>query len=277
MTRTRNLRRASLAAALSLTLAACGGGSDADSAADDDVATTEAETTTTAAETTTTEAEIKTTEAETTTTEAVAEVAMSAELEAFCGLRAQADAIGDPENFFDPDSVQSWFEQNLSLIQDAATIAPDEIADDMGTLVASTEELQAVFEEYGYDIVAIPEAELDAAGAAGEDASDRVSDFVDTNCPEGTVTDDVESATEGIEALDAAELESLLASEEGRDLVIEGFVSTTGLTTDQAGCFLDAMPVEELAALTAQDLAGAPSLFAALASCEIDISTLVPS
>ena len=276
MTRTRTLRRAGLLAALALTLAACGGGSDADSAADD-TATTEAETSTTEAVTTTTEEETTTTEAETATTEAMVEVAMSAELEAFCGLRAQADEIGDPENFFDPESVQSWFEQNLSLMQDGAAIAPDEIADDMATMVASTEGLQAVFEEYGYDIVAIPEAELDAAGAAGEVASDRVSDFVDTNCPEGTVADEVESATDGIEALDPAGLESLLASEEGRDLVIEGFVSTTGLTTDQAGCFLDAMPVEELAALTAQDLAGAPSLFAALASCEIDISTLIPS
>ncbi len=271
MIRTRTSRPVSLIAALALTLAACGGGSDADTAADAD--TTEAETTTTEAETTTTEA-VTTTEAAPKTTEAMAEVSMTPELEAFCGLRAQADAISDPENFFDPESVQTWFEDNLALMRQGAEVAPDQISGDMATMVAATEELQTLFEEYGYDIISIPEAELDATGSEVDDASDRVSDFVDTNCPEGTVT---EEALDELPEIDPAELESLLATEEGRALVVEGFASQTGLATEQVECFLDELPAEEFSALAAQDLAGAPSLFIALAACEIDISQLLPA
>ncbi len=261
-------RTASLFLGAALALAACGGGSDAETA-DADTTTTAEATTTTAEETTTTTEATTTTVEETTTT--MVEISNDPDVDAFCGLRAQADALGDPD-VFDTESVKTWLTETISLIEQGAAVAPDEIAEDMAVFASGAGELDELFASYDYDILAIPEDEIDAVGAESDAASERVDAWVEANCPESELAVD---ETEGID-IAADDLEALLATEEGRAAVIAGFVAETGLTEEEGTCFFEQLPVEELAALAAQDLAGAPSLFDALAACDISIDSLLP-
>lgn len=92
--------------------------------------------------------------------------------------------------------------------------------------------------------------------------------------------------TSGFE-MTAEMLTHLLATEQGRQLIVTGMTSRSGITTDQATCFINHVKVETLVALSrmggtdATAAAAAPpevlaDLQQALTTCNIPLDALMP-
>lgn len=174
--------------------------------------------------------------------------------DAYCRTKAEADALLDTVDIFDPEAVEAALRQNIVLIEEAIEIAPTEIRDDLRTIRASFDDYVAVLEENDWDIIASTD-ELDALDARPEPeaAEDRIGEWEDANC------DFPDDATDGEDAMDddpfanPDAFEAMLATDAGRALMIEGMTQDGELTADQAGCLLDNLDFESLSALANGD------------------------
>ncbi len=111
---------------------------------------------------------------------------------------------------------------------------------------------------------AAPTTQATETTSGGLQSSKSDDEADDTATTQTTVTEIDEADLDDMDADDLGEalddgalspalLESILASDSGRTLFIEGMTQNSTLTTDQAECFIDAVSIETLAALTGAD------------------------
>lgn len=253
-----------------LALGACGSSAD-DAASESTDTTVEAVTTTEAETTTTSEA--------TTTTEA------AGEFDEFCAIVAKAEAQGASfERWSDPVAFEAFLGEQLVMANEAIELAPEEMLADYQLSLDKLQELYDLAEAEDYDMVSIAaafvELELDEEFTA---ATDRIEQFQFDECgiePDEDVetTGDDESASELLDESDIGLMLGLLETETGRELIIEGMVQDSGLTREEAGCFIDTVDMEVFLRMgTGEEPSGEAlvDFFTALDTCGIDPTVFV--
>ncbi len=259
-----------------LVLSSCGGsGDDSEAAATTAVPdtpttiTSDAATTAPTTEAPTTEApttEAPTTEAPTTTEAEGLQSASGGNPERFCELSSESDELDAmyPDSFIDPVETEAYLNALIPLLEEGVATAPAEISSDFDTLATAFMTVNDELALVDYNLLLAVEAlepilEDEAVDAAG----DRVSAWRDANCDGGSADTPIDDETD-LEDLDPEELneameeegvsaellETLLATEAGRQLFIEGMISESSLTFEQAECFIDSIPIETLASLS---------------------------
>lgn len=174
--------------------------------------------------------------------------------DAYCRTKAEADALLDTVDVFDPDAVEAAVRQSIGLIEAAIEIAPAEIRDDLGTIRANADDYVAVLEENDWDLfAAAPELEALDARPEPEAAEDRIEVWEDANCdfPEDEADGDDAFGDDPFTTAEA--FEAMLETDGGRALMIEGMTEDGDLTPDQAGCLLDNLDFDALSALADGD------------------------
>ncbi len=177
-----------------------------------------------------------------------------ASAEAYCRAKAQAEALLDDVDPFDPESVEIAIRKQIELIEAAIDLAPSAIRDDLRMLRQSFDDYVEVLEENGWDLFAASAAleELDARPGP-EAAEDRLDAWEDANC-EGADDDTDDEDAVGDDPFASPEaLEAMLSSEAGRALMIESMIEDGELSAEQAACLLDNLDVEALVALATGD------------------------
>lgn len=218
-------------------------GDDAGSAGDDAAGGSTSSTTT------------STTSSTTTTTVAVA--ADDPVVVAYCVAAAEADALADQVDPFDPEAVEAWANENIAALDAILPDAPAAIAEDLRTIRRSMDEFLVVLEAHDYDLIAAAD-DLEAISdlPAPTMAEDRIDEWEAANCadvdvPEPSTDTTFEDAFATPEAFEA-----LLSSDAGRRLMIEGMIEDGSMNADQAECLLDNLDFEVLSALA---LTGEPT------------------
>ena len=173
-------------------------------------------------------------------------------VDAYCRAKAEAEAMMDTIDLFDPEAVEAGMQDNISLLDDAIEIAPAEIRDDLRTVRESFDDYLVVMEANDWDIFAAA-PELEALDDRPEPAAaeDRIEAWEDANCdfPDDTGDDDAmdEDPFSSPEALEA-----MLSSDAGRAMMIQLMAADGEFTTDQAECLLDNLDIEALLALSTE-------------------------
>ena len=173
---------------------------------------------------------------------------------AYCSAKAEAEALLDNVDPFDPESVEMAIRKNIQLIEAAIDLAPSEIRDDLRMLRQSFDDYVEVLEENDWDLFAASAAleELDARPGP-EAAEDRLEAWEDANC-EGADDDIDDEDAFGDDPFSSPEaLEAMLSSEAGRALMIEGMIEDGEFSAEQAACLLDNLDVEALLSLATGD------------------------
>ena len=186
------------------------------------------------------------------------EFAVKAEHAEYCGLAGQArirEAEMGEDGFFDPVRLEAFLADNLSLLEQASTNVPPEIAADFDVFLAGNYEIQRVLAENDFDFLAVVD-EPAFSDPEFEAASDAMSDFGDTAC--GFVDEPEEAAggNGGATAEDIALMEQILSTEAGRQIFADGFAESMGITEEEALCFMDQFGPAGLAAIVAMNESG---------------------
>ena len=80
--------------------------------------------------------------------------------EQFCAASAEAEALFEDIDPFDPEAVEAAAKKNLELLEAAIPIAPAEVRDDLITIRENFDDYLAVLEDNGWDFfAAAPEIE----------------------------------------------------------------------------------------------------------------------
>ncbi|MDG2027986.1 MAG: hypothetical protein P8J50_12835 [Acidimicrobiales bacterium] len=168
-------------------------------------------------------------------------------VEVYCRMSAEADALLDYADPFDPEALEAAIRRNVELLDAAIDIAPDEIRDDLRTSRGSFGEYIAVLEENAWDFIAASPALDEISSRPGfETPEDRLTTWEDANCD---FPDDEEDALTVDPFSTPAAFEGMLSSDAGRAMLIEAMTEDGELNADQAECLLDNLDFDELSAL----------------------------
>ncbi len=200
------------------------------------------------------------------------------EADTYCRLaleNSQASDRFDPTA--GPEATERFVRESQASLAEAILVAPPELKADLVTIGEGIDALAEILEANDWDFFASLDAiELLTSSPDQDAAEDRIDAWEELNCDHPADSSDESAASGSIEDAFASPeaLESLLGSDAGRDLLIDGLVESVGLTRDQAGCLLDTLDLPALAALAdgadpEADLVA--DLFAALSSCGISL------
>ena len=216
-----------------------------------------------------------TTEPATTTTAAPAALP---DVDSYCALSSAADRLLDEfEAYDDPVETEVVFTQIQALADQGRDVAPLEIEEEFSIVADAWTDLVLFLQASEWDYGAALEA-ADSLLSSPEvvAASDAVDAFDAATCPPA---DDVELSLGDEPLIDPEDADAMLAileTEIGREAFIEGFIESTNLTYEQAGCFLDTAPIESLVTMTSQEASASDmvAFFDALETCDIPLSAL---
>jgi len=168
--------------------------------------------------------------------------------EQFCAASAEAEALFEDIDPFDPEAVEAAAKKNLELLEAAIPIAPAEVRDDLITIRENFDDYLAVLEDNGWDFfAAAPEIEELESRSEPAAAGDRLDAWEDANCEHADAEADDAAEEDPFSTPEA--FEAMLSSDAGRALIIEGMTEDGSLTVDQAGCLLDNLDFESLSML----------------------------
>ena len=233
---TARWRRLAAVTVVAGVLAGCGGGDDDDSA---DAPVADASVTPDAGD------EPATTGTEEPVEEPADAPMASGESDDWCGLAQQIEDdtfLGDNE--IDPfsggaDLLRSAMENALDLAPTVRDRAPDEIADDVDTVFAAIEEMNAVLADADYDLLQVDQAALAAVTTADiEEASANIERYNEEVCGIPASSDDV------VDAADVtlpAEAQDML-----NDSIVQSLADGWGITDEQAACLVERLDMSDL-------------------------------
>ncbi len=233
-------------------------------------------------------------ETTTTTQPATTEAIMSEDdrADAYCALAIELDKLEDEIDIsddFGPENSERLAEGWINFLDESSDVVPAEIADEYDQAKVGLEAFAAALETTDYDYFAAF-GQIDPAIINSEEidaASDRLDEYEAEVCgitgdylgPEEHSSDGSSDET-GSDALDSSDVDliaSLLETEIGRQLFIEGMMEDTNLTTEQATCFVNTADLTTLLSFsggTQAENAALVDLFSTLSECDIDISDL---
>ena len=180
-------------------------------------------------------------------------------------VQGQLDGIeNDPFGFFSPEGIA----QLVGALDRAVQVAPAEIRSDVAASRDAIAGLGAVLEQYDFDLLNIPPAELEAAfdQEALEGAGDRITAYNEQVC--GISPGEVEAAPAA---------PSLGDSEAAVESFVTGLTATLPITEEQARCLAEELDFEQLVVdgeLDPSDPELLDQIFAVLSVCDISITDL---
>ena len=182
-------------------------------------------------------------------------------------VQQQLDAVeADPFAFFSEDGITTV----TGALDQAVQVAPPEIRSDVATSRDAFAEIAAVLEEYDYDLLAIPPAELEAIDpAASEAAADRIEAYNEQVCG-------IEAGG-GTSTEDPGDAPSLGDSDAAVDAFVTGLTNSLPISEEQARCLAEELDFATLAAdgsFDPNDPELLDQVFAVLGVCDISISDL---
>ncbi len=275
MQRIQIVRGTSLTIALALFAASCGGSTQAEVASELE-----------AADTATT-----TTEATTTTTAPVVDV------DRYCELailnEANGDAFFEGDGPGDPAKLEAFFVDLQVSLGEAIGVADPLIKPDLVLVQEEIDSFVQLVEQYDYDLILASSAIDDRpTKPEWEAAQDAVDDYDQETCGLDKDADSSEPAGEmesagGISLADAQLAVTLMETQAGLDLVVEGFMSEVpGVSVEQAECFLKSLTAEQFVSFAQLGLANGDidtsdpaisEVLTILDTCDIPLAALIPS
>lgn len=205
------------------------------------------------------------------------EVSSGGSVDAFCTAWAEAEMESDEfVNFFDPVAFEEFVDRQIEMME--AVSPPDDIADDFNIVLNGQRMFRDMLAENNFDIASLtPEQEAVLDDPTIDAADDRLDDWGEANCPELAMLDDEETAAPD-DVLEQ-QLEAMLSTESGRALIAEQIALSSGLTEEEAICFMESTGPDVLIPLamgaTGGEAFSAETLNAfteTLVTCNIDIS-----
>ena len=171
---------------------------------------------------------------------------------AFCDIAREQDARSDSFDPFssDPVEVEAFFDNQLALLTDAiATVPNGEIKADLETIQTVQIEMASMLKAVDWDIFAVDFAVVEELNNQPEmnAASDRLDIYSETECGIRPDDDDDEDAADGFGdddedfGDDPDMLAMMLSNPAMRALMVKEMVSDSGVTEDQANCYLDGL------------------------------------
>ena len=176
-----------------------------------------------------------------------------ASVEAYCGKKAESDALFDEADPFDPASVEAAFRETVGVIDAALRIIPAEIEDDLRVVRQGMDDYIAVLEVNDWDFFAASSAIEEIEGPELEAAEARLETWEEANCDFPEDGDDFEDALFEDPLSTPEAFEAMLSSDAGRVMFIEGITEDGELTADQAECMLDNLDIVTLAGISSGD------------------------
>jgi hypothetical protein len=174
-----------------------------------------------------------------------------------------------------PEQAEAYFTQSRSDLVEALEIVPEQIRADLRRAVAEIDIFIGILSGGDWSFPAVTEA-LQAIPADPESAAgdSRLHAFDEQFCGlvEGNPTGPGGDSTNP-NAMSPEEFESLLATEQGRQQLIDSFSVGRAMSAEQAGCFFDSLSTDVLYALafvaTGPTAPQLDQLFAAFEACDI--------
>jgi hypothetical protein len=174
-----------------------------------------------------------------------------------------------------PEQAEAYFTQSRSDLVEALEIAPEQIRADLRRAVAEVDIFIGILSGGDWSFPAVTEA-LQAIPADPESAAgdSRLHAFDEQFCGlvEGNPTGPGGDSTNP-NAMSPEEFESLLATEQGRQQLIDSFSAGRAMSAEQAACFFDNLSTDVLYALafvaTGPTAPQLDQLFAAFDACGI--------
>ncbi|MEM7092409.1 MAG: hypothetical protein AAF567_05370 [Actinomycetota bacterium] len=209
------------------------------------------------------------------------DVPISSDADRFCVLYAENQRLADEFSPFDPVSTEEFITTSQQLLAEAIPVAPSDIQGDLRDILIGLQEIAALLEANEWSLIAISE-QVDTlpSSIAADAASERIDAWLEVNCPDLVEPEVTEvDSIEDLEAEIDNALAGLLSTEAGRAFLIETLVADSGLTVDQATCFVENIDGSLLTSFANLDpnTAGAglpPQLLAILGTCGIDPTAL---
>ena len=219
-----------LFAVLALFAAACGGGDDDDSGSDDGGSD------------------------ETASEDSGGGDTLSAD--EWCNFNDEVENLnlfGDDADFTSmEDSIGAF----LEIVDEVEDIAPEEIKDDIAVMGEFMADFDEALSEVDYDFFSLTESQLAALDdPAVEEASENISQYAVDNCdvpagdtdpsdePQVEEPPEEDAGDDPVDELDPTSDDTL------REVLVSSFMQS-GMTEEQANCFLDKVDLEELASGT---------------------------
>ena len=150
----------------------------------------------------------------------------------WCDVARDVEALsaeGDALDFTDPTAVESFLGRLVPALEEAATVAPDAIADDVGTSAELAVELRDALAETDYDMLTADLSVIDDRGDERDAATAAIDEFNAEHC--GIPIDD----PAGDSGDDASDDDVSFADGSLRDQFIRQLVDT-GFTLQEAAC-----------------------------------------
>jgi hypothetical protein len=176
----------------------------------------------------------------------------------FCSFNADInDGLGSIDmSSASPDEIAAAFELITDNIDEAVSMAPDEISDDVAVLANGVKGFVEVLSDYDFNFLAIPDsaAEDPRFSAVNDPAYEAAAARVDAYCgfddqadTSGTGTDD--SGTDNSSSDGDADPGLGLPDGQARDIIIQSLQAAYGWDADLAACVVDEMGLEDPANL----------------------------
>ncbi|MDG2218407.1 MAG: hypothetical protein P8L46_10235 [Acidimicrobiales bacterium] len=167
---------------------------------------------------------------------------------AFCDIFREQDARLDSFDPFsvDPEGAEAFFDNQLALLTEGIAAAPTaEIKADLEVIQVGQIEIASMLRAVDWDVFALDFAAVEELNdePVMNAASDRLDMYGATECGISPDDDDDDDDAAGDEDFgsDPDMLAMMLNNPAMRDLMVEEMVSDSGLTEDQANCYLDGL------------------------------------
>ena len=201
----------------------------------------------------------------------------------FCDIAREqynsADGF-DPLGFA-PADIEAFFVSQLDLTAEGVEAAPnDAIKADLQTVARSQTEVAKILDAVDWDIFAVEEMAIDEFFERPEvvDAGDRLEAYGLAEC--GIPADDDDDAMDAMDAMDDGDdfdfanespelLEAMFSSPALRQMMIDEMVADSGISPDQANCFLDNLVDGDLFSLNGENGEQEPDAAEMLAMLEV--------
>lgn len=201
----------------------------------------------------------------------------SASIATYCQANAANDAAFENINPADPESVRNLVLKSRNGLRDVIPQAPEEIRDDLATVLVGFEKVIEILRTYEFDFFAASsEIEEVSDSPAATAAEDRLDAWEAANCP--TAPSDDGDGSDFEDAMESPEFFlAMIETESGREMVLDGMTEDGDVTREQATCLIDHPDFLEFISLTSGDEPSVemiPMIFGLLDECGIPLEAM---
>ncbi|NCG37335.1 MAG: hypothetical protein GWP48_07405 [Actinobacteria bacterium] len=202
----------------------------------------------------------------------------SASIATYCEANAANDAAFENMNPADPESVRNLVLKSRNGLRDVIPRAPEEIRDDLATVLVGFEKVIEILRTYEFDFFAASsEIEEVSDSPVATAAEDRLDAWEAANCP--TAPDEDGDGSDFEDAMESPEFFlAMIETESGREMVLDGITEDGDLTREQATCLIDHPDfIEFFTLMSGGEEPSAemiPTIFGLLDECDIPLEAL---